>query len=166
MRKILLPCLLVLSVLAFSLLTSCVEPVTPVAYLKIATTGDQVVYYSSDAYNSQMKVYKNQVEFEKEYGIADIVFQFRRCLSRDELNGEIYGIVDISQKPVYMTVSVNSDVFNPSKSFYLNGSKLVEDETDFTGDYIKIYHFDNLDLRRTNPHGKLDPDAVNVLEYR
>jgi len=165
MRKISLLLLIAASLFCISFLASCTEPVTPVAYLRINTTGDQVAYYSSSAYSEQMKVYKNQAEFDDPYGVADITLQFGKCLGRDVLNDVAYGLVDLSDKPVYMTAYVSSETYSPSKGFYLNGSAIVPDEVDTSGVLI-MYSFNDLDLIRTNPNGHIDSEAVNVLEYR
>ena len=157
-----------IAVLLLLILASCGEAVTPVAYTRFETTGEQFVYYSSVMVLDQMTVYKNYAACENKEG-ADITFNFIRCLGRDELNEVPYILVDVSYKEVSMDVTVMKDspMYGASKEFYLNGTKLVpsqkidEDEYNFV-----MFCFRDVDFVRTNPHGRIDDTKVNVIEYK
>ena len=165
MKKIIIGAMAVLLLL---ILASCGETVTPVAYTRFEATGEQYVYYSSVMALDQITVYENKAACENKEG-ADITFDFIRCLGRDELNEVPYILVDVSYDEVSMDVIVikDSPMYGSSKAFYLNGTKLVptkvidEDEYNFV-----MFCFRDVNFVRTNPHGHIDANKVNVIEYK
>ena len=157
-----------MAILMLLILASCGETVTPVAYTRFETTGEQFVYYSSVMALDQITVYKNKAACENKEG-ADIMFDFIRCLGRDELNDVPYILVDVSYKEVNMDVIVikDSPMYGASKAFYLNGTKLVPDQViDEEGYNFVMFCYRNVDFVRTNPHGHIDDTKVNVIEYK
>ena len=165
MKKIIIGAMAVLLLL---ILASCGETVTPVAYTRFEATGEQYVYYSSVMALDQITVYENKAACENKEG-ADITFDFIRCLGRDELNEVPYILVDVSYDEVSMDVIVikDSPMYGSSKAFYLNGTKLVptkvidEDEYNFV-----MFCYRDVNFVRTNPHGHIDANKVNVIEYK
>lgn len=160
MKRFHIPVLLVFA-LSLVFLTSCfqhITPVTPVAYTRFDTSPDLTVYYTSDMYSGQIKVY------DGEYVVYS--FTFNRCLGRDEMEGKAYTLVDVSRKPD-MSVSVLSlSEYSADKNFYLNGQKLVPDEVSVF-EFGASYVFTDIDgFIRTNPDGTLIPENVNYIEYK
>ena len=159
-----------MAILMLLILASCGETVTPVAYTRFETTGEQFVYYSSVMALDQITVYENKAACENKEG-ADITFDFIRCLGRDELNDVPYILVDVSYDEVSMDVTVikNSSMYDKDKDFYLNGTKLVptqvigknDDEYNFV-----MFCYRDVNFVRTNPHGHIDANKVNVIEYK
>ncbi len=96
-----------------------------------------------------------------------MTFDFGRCLGRDELDDVSYTLVDMSTTPIYMSLLVYKDspLYGETKKVYLNGKALTPSNT---ADEVKFvrYNFDSIDLKRTNPKGKIDKSAVNSLEYK
>ena len=155
MKRISLLACIVIAVL-LTLLTSCGERVTPVAYTRFDAPVDMEVVYTSDMYHEQIEVYKDD----------DLVmtFDFSRCLGYDELEDKWYTLVDVNRTPD-MSVSLDS-VYEPSYDFYLNGKPLVYTELYPAGDDA-VYVFTNIEgFIRTNPNGQINPEKVNVIEYR
>ena len=158
-------------VLFVALLSSCGLFVTPVAYTRFEPVGDQYVYYDSYEYIHQVQVFKDEDEFKKDpaFRITDLEFNFTDCYGRDEINGDYYTVVSLKHKSVNLTVNIDksSPNYSASKNLYLNGSLLVPDDT-YVTENVEILTFYNLQkkLVRTNSKGHLDPEAVNVIEYR
>ena len=157
-----------LILLAF-VVTSCSEMVVPVAYTRYKTTGDQYAYYSADMVGIQLSVYKDEEEFKKEewLSIADIEFSFNRCCGADTLDdGNRYTLVDLSKGITYTTVYINKENFySESKSIFLNGEKCVPDKKE-VGDTLVILTFNELPYERTNKHGRINQEDVNIIEYK
>ena len=151
-------------------LSSCIRGVTAVAYTRFEGDEGDYLYYSSDAYgmtHGQIEVYKSEEEFNATYSIADIEFRFSRCLGADVLDDYKYTLVDLSHKPVYVTIYIYklSDRYSQDKSIYING-KVVTPSNVYVGDTLLAYTYENLSLKRTNPNGKIKNDRVNVIEYK
>ena len=167
MKKILIPVAAILVLM----LTSCIEPVTPVGYTRFNAEGSQYVYYSADMYGlteGQIEVYKDEAEFNDEFGIADLQFIFSpRCCGADNLDETSYVLVDLTRGTADMTVYLYkaAAIYDPSKKIYLNGTELVPDST-YDGETLVSLTFENLNFTRTNPNGRIDSAAVNVLEYK
>lgn len=153
-------------VLVLIVLASCAEPVTPAAYTRFDASGDEYVFYNSLVYLDQIKVYRNKDAFDNN-GDPDMVFDFPKCLGKDELDGISYIVVDLSQSPVYLSVTVSKDSpsYGESKKFYLNGTALAPSDTFNMGSSV-IFRYEKLDLVRTNPKGQIDSSAVNYIEYK
>lgn len=146
-------------VLSAALLLSCVvEPVTPVAYTRFDTSADLTVYYTSNMYYDQIVARKDDFNV--------YTFSFPRCLGADVMEGRKYTLVDVSRNPdMYVTILSTSE-YSPSKSFYLNGQKLVPSEIN-EFEFGASYRFMDIDgFIRTNPGGTLYPDKVNYIEYK
>ncbi len=152
-------------ILFAAMLTSCGLFVTPVAYTRFKTSPDRYVYYSSVEVLDQIQVFDSEEDFQNED--RAIVFDFVRCLGRDELDGVYYTLVDVKdpRTHLYVTVYKDSEMYGSSKMFYLNGSPIVADEiVDEEG--FKAFIFNNLSLDRTNSKGYIDPEVVNYFEYK
>ena len=145
--------------------------VTPVAYTRFAGEGEQYFYYSSDVYgleHGQIEVYKDEASFNDTYPIADLSFRFRRCLGADTLDDYQYTLVDLSNKKVYLSVSIykGSEIYSADKKIYLNGVALTPTST-WDSDILSVLTFENItSFVRTNPNGKMDKTKVNTIEYK
>ena len=153
-------CLIMLALLV----TSCSELVTPVAYTRYKTTGTQYAYYSANMVGNQISVYKDESEYKYEYGIADIEFSFNECHGADDLDGTMYTLVDVTHGKSYLTVYINQDFYGENKRIRLNGQIILPDSDEFL-DPLHVLTFNKFPLVRTNKHGIIDPEAVNVIEY-
>ena len=163
MRKISVYICLVLLAL---LVTSCSEFVTPVAYTRFDSSTGQYVYYSSKVGGPQLFIYRDDDEPKTQFPVTDIEFSFTRCCGADDLEGERYILVDLTKNITYTTVLIDKErIYSPSKSIYLNGKAYEPDQID-VGDYSVILTFEELPFVRTNPHGRINPEAVNVIEYK
>ena len=153
-------------VLLALLVTSCSEFVTPVAYTRYKTTGTQYAYYSADMVGIHISVYKDEDTFKYEYGLADIEFSFNRCLGSDDTlgDGKIYTLVDVTHGTAYLTVYINKEFYGENKKIRLNGEIIKPDKEEFL-DPLYVLTFESFPLVRTNPHGRINPEAVNVIEY-
>ncbi len=159
--------LLLVAVLA-SLLVSCSLGYAPVAYTRFAASGTQCVYYSSDYFaNAQdhIKVYKDQAAMDDDDIQPDLSFNFYRCLGHNDIGDYRYALVSVLRGRADMMVTIQPDAYSPSKSFYLNGTEISPVRT-HNYEYIHILEFEDLVFVQTNPWGRLNPEAVNVLEYR
>ncbi len=153
-------------VLLALLVTSCSELVTPVAYTRYETTGTQYAYYSADMVGVQLAVYKDEEEFNAEFPISDIEFSFFRCLGADTLDDEKkYTLVDLSDGITHTTVYINKDYYSHSKSIFLNGQACEPDKKE-EFEFFWALTFETLPLVRTNLHGRINQEAVNVLQYK
>ena len=153
-------------VLLALLVTSCSELVTPVAYTRYKTTGTQYAYYSADMVGIHISVYKDEATFKDEYGLADIEFSFNRCLGSDDTlgDGERYTLVDVTHGTAYLTVYINKEFYGENKKIRLNG-QIIEPDNKEEFELIWAFTFNEFPLVRTNPHGRINPEAVNVIEY-
>ena len=157
---------LIIVLFALLLFTSCQNGpglVTPVAYTRFETTGDQYVSYSSHKYFNQLVVWKNKAESEAQFGISDLSFSFGECCGADNLEGKRYTLVKMSSCD--FRVVINSEVYDSSKSIYLNGTALVPDNS-VTYETFTTLEFNHPAFVRTNPGGTVDKNKVNVLEYK
>ena len=151
-------------------LSSCNMSVTAVAYTRFVSSGTDYVYYSSDAYGTvhgQIEVYKDEEEFNSTYPIADIEFRFSRCLGADVLDDYKYTLVDLSYKPLYLIVYIykGSERYSPDKSLYFNG-KILTPSIINDNDTLLSYTYEKIELKRTNPKGKINNEKVNIIEYK
>lgn len=166
MKKI-VPALVVLVLVAVAL-TSCKEPVTPAAYVRF-DTGDssQVVVYSTSMYLDQVKVYVSQEALDTDSGSPALIFDFPRILGPDELEGKRYTVVDLSESKQYLNFYIykGSGLYDDSKKLYLNGVAMVPGLIQ-ENDSMWVFSYVNVPYKRTNENGKIDPNAVNVLEYK
>ena len=146
--------------------TSCSEFVTPVAYTRYETTGTQYAVYTANAVGDHILVYKNEAELEQWLPSADITFSFNECHGVDDSlgDGKKYTTVDV-RHGAYLTVYITDEAYSSAKSIRLNGQIIVPDKGEFL-DPLHVLTFENLPLVRTNPHGIIDPEAVNVIEYK
>ena len=156
-----------LILLAF-VVTSCSELVTPVAYTRYETTGTQYAVYTANAVGDHILVYKNEAELEQWLPSADITFSFNECHGVDDSlgDGKKYTTVDV-RHGAYLTVYITkeSGLYGENKRIRLNGQIILPDNTKEL-DAIWALTFENFPLVRTNPHGIIDPEAVNVIEYK
>lgn len=165
MKKISVYICLILLVL---LVTSCSELVTPVAYTRYETTGTQYAVYTANAVGDHILVYKNEAELEQWLPSADITFSFNECHGVDDSlgDGKKYTTVDVrhgADLTVYITKE--SGLYGENKRIRLNGQIILPDNTKEL-DAIWALTFENFPLVRTNPHGRINPEAVNVIEYK
>lgn len=151
-----------ISILAFitivvlvTLLTSCEDSVTPVAYTRVDVAEGLDVEYTTNMYFKQIMVYDGEDTV--------MTFSFTRCTGHDVLGGKDYTLVDLTDTP-YLDVFVYG-IYEDSKHFYLNGELL---EATVSADGVNAgYHIDTIDnFIRTNPNGQIDENKVNVIEYR
>lgn len=164
-----------LTLLTSLALTGCTnDGVTPVAYTRFISTGTQYVFYTSYVYattNGHIQVWKDFEESERQFGSMDIMFTFSKCDGADDLDGNRYILVDLSDKTVDFTVDIlkSSDIFDVNKKIYLNGEALTPSQTDGAdseSDPLYILTFTDITFIRTNTGGKLDGTKVNTLEYK
>ena len=157
-------CLILLALLV----TSCSEFVTPVAYTRYETTGTQYAVYTANAVGDHILVYKNEAELEQWLPSADITFSFNECHGVDDSlgDGKKYTTVDV-RHGAYLTVHITkeSGLYGENKRIRLNGQIIIPDNTKEL-DAIWALTFENFPLVRTNPHGRINPEAVNVIEYK
>ena len=154
-------------VLLALLVTSCSEFVTPVAYTRFETTGTQYAVYTANAVGTHIAVYKDEAEASKDWlPCADIEFSFNECHGSDDTlgDGKRYTLVDV-RHGAYLTVLITKDsgLYSASKSIRLNGEIIPGKTEEY--DACWILTFEDFPLVRTNPHGMIDPEAVNVIEY-
>ena len=154
-------------VLLALLVTSCSELVVPVAYTRYETTGTQYAVYTANAVGDHILVYKNEAELQEWLPSADITFSFNECHGVDDSlgDGKKYTTVDV-RHGAYLTVYITkvSGVYSQAKSIRLNGNIIVPDKTEEL-ESIWVLTFNEFPLVRTNPHGRINPEAVNVIEY-
>lgn len=155
-------CLIMLALLV----TSCSELVTPVAYTRYKTTGTQYAVYTADMVGNQIVVYTSEAELDEMYPSIDIEFSFYRCLGADDTlgDGKRYTLVDVTHSTANLTVYIYDDVYDENKRIRLNGQIILPDSDEFL-DPLHVLTFDKFPLVRTNKHGIIDPEAVNVIEY-
>ena len=155
-------CLIMLALLV----TSCSEFVTPVAYTRYETTGKQYAVYTANAVGDHILVYKDEAELDKWLPSADITFSFNECHGVDDSlgDGKKYTTVDV-RHGAYLTVYITDEAYSSSKSIRLNGQIIVPDKDEFL-DPLHVLTFEKFPLVRTNPNGMIDPEAVNVIEYK
>ena len=172
MAKLMKKSITLLTVFASLFLSACKgngKEVTPVAYTRFISSGTQYVYYSSDAYYEQIKVYKDEDEFNAQYGIVDIIFNFERCLGSDVLeDGYRYTLVDITDNKEDIIVSIykTSSIYDAEKKIYLNGTALTPVRVDEDTTLLTFIYNDITSFIRTNPNGEIDETKVNTLEYK
>ena len=162
MRKIsVFFCLVLLAILV----TSCSELVVPVAYTRYETKGTQYAVYTANAVGDHILVYKNEDESKAWMASADITFSFNECHGVDDSlgDGKKYTTVDV-RHGASLTVYITDEAYSSSKSIRLNGQIMVPDKDEFL-DPLHVLTFEKFPLVRTNPHGMIDPAAVNVIEY-
>ena len=164
-----------LTLLTSLALTGCTnDGVTPVAYTRFISSGTQYVFYTSYVYataNGHIQVWKDYEESQRQFGSMDIMFTFTKCDGADDLDGNRYILVDLSDKTVDFTVDIlkSSDIFDVNKKIYLNGEALTPSQTDGAdseSDPLYILTFTDITFTRTNTGGKLDGTKVNTLEYK
>ncbi len=157
---------LILLVVFVLLLSSCKEMVTPVAYTRYDASGSEYADYTTSVYTTQLKVYESEADC-----IAQVTplleFNFIEGCGHDDLEGVTYALVDVTNRPVEMRVSINTESasYDSSKKIYLNNVEPSPDGDETIGT-IKYLTFDSVDFVRTNPNGHIDTSAVNVLEYK
>ena len=163
------------TLLAALILTGCQGGgVTPVAYTRFVSSGTQYVFYTSYVYataNGHIQVWKDYEESQRQFGSMDIMFTFSKCDGADDLDGNRYILVDLSDKTVDFTVDIlkSSDIFDVNKKIYLNGEALTPsqiDGADSESDPLYILTFTDIAFTRTNVGGKLDSEKTNRLEYK
>ena len=157
-------CLILLALLV----TSCSEFVTPVAYTRYETTGTQYAVYTANAVGDHILVYKDEDESKAWMASADITFSFNECHGVDDSlgDGKKYTTVDV-RHGAYLTVYITKDsnVYGENKEIRLNGEIIKPDKEEFL-DPLYVLTFESFPLVRTNPHGRINPEAVNVIEYK
>lgn len=148
-------------VILVSILTSCGEFVSPVAYTRFDTDSGYYVYYGSVEVSNQIKVYDSDSSNAKKL----MEFNFTRCLGANDLGGKRYTLVYVKYKPG-LSVFVDKSIAS-SNNFYLNDSILIPDSVNTLDDGSKLFFFNEIgSFIRTNPNGSIDPEKVNVLEYK
>ena len=148
------------------LVTSCSEFVTPVAYTRFETTGTQYAVYTANAVGEHILVYKNEAELQEWLPSAEITFSFNECHGVDDSlgDGKKYTTVDV-RHGACLTVYLTDEAYSSTKSIRLNGQIVLPDKDEFL-DPLHVLTFDKFPLVRTNPNGMIDPEAVNVIEYK
>ena len=150
------------------LLCSCGDKVTPVAYTGYKASGTQYVSYYTQMSGSSyghIAVFKDEEEAHKEFGSPDLYIQFFKISGVDVVDGQKYTLVDISLKPVVMTVAVQSSVYSASNKMYLNGTAIDPLSVNEGGSLVFLEYTD-VPLLRTKKNGKIDYKVVNLLEYK
>ena len=187
MKKV-ITSLLIVIIAIVSILTfvACGSSVVPFAYTTYKLEGDQVAYYSSVMYgtehiyvfedatkkpNPEDEIYKdNSARYLRDcYSNSCLIVHFKRILGAEEVDGVKADLVDI-EKWYYIEVIVfkNTSIYSPEKAVYLNGEKLTiksENDSEYDGDSIFIFHYDTCGLKRSNPNGRIN-NVVNYIEYK
>ena len=168
MKKLPIIVSLVLFVL---LLASCGDLVVPVAYVRFEkSSAEQYVVYSSvmgATSDGHIGVWKNEEEYKKQFGSEDLAINyFPRCMGTDDIDDVRYILMDLSKGYREIHISVDKEYYDSaSRSLYLNGAALTPTEVK-VDDPLVFLTYEDVPLRRTNPHGHMDYDALNVLEYK
>ena len=148
--------------------TSCSEFVRPVAYTRYETTGTQYAVYTANAVGTHIYVYKDEAKSEEWLASADIEFSFNECHGVDDTlgDGKKYTLVDVTHGTAYLTVYITKDsgVYGENKEIRLNGKIIKPSTTEFL-DPLYVLTFNEFPLERTNKHGRINPEDVNVIEY-
>ena len=185
MKKILM---LVLTILCVFSLTGCFlrgNSVAPFAYARYELTGTQVAYHDSIMYGTNIYIFEDETKVpdinDSKYvdnmagyrldcdSNSMINISFKRIMGVEEVDGKKATLVEI-EKWYYVEVLVkkSSSIYDDNKNVYLNGTKLEKkgkDDSVYDSDVIRIFHFEDCGLKRSNPNGKIN-GVVNIIEYK
>lgn len=166
-------------------LSGCGFGVTPFAYVSYKLEGDQVAYYDSRVSGTHIFIFEDE---SKKPDISDakyydnhakylldcdsnsmIMIRFKSILGVEDVGDTRASLAAI--KGWYMVEVVvvkSSSIYSDEKEVYINDKKMeATGKNDSISDMssIKIFHFEDHGLKRSNPNGKIN-DFVNMIEYK
>ena len=186
MKKIIVGLIgVILSWVVVLTISGCNFGVTPFAYVSYKLEGDQVAYYDSRMSGTHIFIFEDESQkpdisdpkyLDNHAGYlldcdsnAMITIRFKRILGVEDVDGTRASLAEIKGwYQVEVLVVKSSSIYSDEKEIYINDKKMEtsgKDDSIYDSDVIRIFHFEDHGLKRSNPNGKIN-NFINMIEYK